>query len=213
VTIPDDLDPSLWIEVEGVAGRCYLIGNPHTFRGRMYAYSEGLARDLAVSRADIRNSSTEARYWVEGFLSGNEPDGDQMFGPAFLDQDDRLAERWQNALSHFTQAGNWPYGDWILPLPFPAGCEFVATPWFLRADEIWTWSPQGWIKKEPQPLDPPDYLPPGTHCRDEGHSMATVTDCHLVCDQCGMTLETTPEQFSYQEWAEIRPSYTPVKSY
>jgi hypothetical protein len=107
VAIPEDLDPLLWIEIEGVEGRCYLFGNPHTFRGRMYAYSEVLASDLAVSKSQISARSPEARYWIEGFLTGNEPSESDALGDSEDDDPEIRFRRWQELALDFRRSGTW----------------------------------------------------------------------------------------------------------
>ena len=47
--LPPDVDPELWIEVED-AVRCYLVGNAHTFKGRMVMNSPANDLCLAVSK-------------------------------------------------------------------------------------------------------------------------------------------------------------------
>ena len=107
VRLPVDLDPALWIEVKGVSGRCYLFGNPHTFRGRMYAYSEDLATDLAVSKSQIRDASPEARYWIAGFLVGNEPSEIEALGDDESVDAEVRTRRWQEMCADFRRSGFW----------------------------------------------------------------------------------------------------------
>lgn len=207
--LPGGIDPRLWVVVTGVDGRCYLSGNAHTFRGRIQAWSQDLERSLTVSKHEISDSSVEARYWVEGFLAGNEPEGSLMFGPSFWEGEEDLTERWLTALEDFRASGAWKYGDWDLPLPFPSELDLPATPWLLRADEIWVWPSHAWVRMDPQPTDPPCYLPPGAPCGREGHDMTALTDCHLVCLKCGRTDATSPDDVSFEDWAFVKFTYRP----
>ncbi|WFE36208.1 hypothetical protein [Micromonospora sp. WMMD975] len=71
--LPPDVDPHLWFDTER-CGRHYLLdGNPHTFAGRMLAYCAERGIRTAVSRGEIGACSEQTRYFVRGFLSGNEP--------------------------------------------------------------------------------------------------------------------------------------------
>ena len=69
----------LWVETDGF-GRCRLEGNAHTFPGRMAAWSETLASSVTISRSDVRDASPEAWAWIDGFLSGNEPEFHEFLG-------------------------------------------------------------------------------------------------------------------------------------
>ena len=102
-----ELDRALWFEHLGCRGRHYLIGNPHTVPGRMLAWCPRECCSIFVSRADIGLTSRAARYWIDGFLHGNEPapppgpDGPPDFGsPGY--------RRWQSSAAEFRASGAWP---------------------------------------------------------------------------------------------------------
>jgi hypothetical protein len=102
-----ELDRALWFEHLGCRGRHYLIGNPHTVPGRMFAWCPRECCSVFVSRADIGRMSRAARYWIEGFLHGNEPappsgpDGP----PDFSSRDYRS---WRLDAEQFRSTGEWP---------------------------------------------------------------------------------------------------------
>jgi hypothetical protein len=109
---PPDLDRSLWFEPGCCSeGRHYLHYNPHTFFGRMGAYCEAHDRAFVVSLSEIERASDEARYWIRGFLAGNEP-------PPPLDSEgftiDELGDArwdgWREAVEQFRRTGAWPRG-------------------------------------------------------------------------------------------------------
>jgi hypothetical protein len=112
--LPGDVDPKLWVEVDGVDGRCYLSYNCHTFPGRMGAWSETLSRDLCVSKSQVTAASEEAKYWMDGFLTGTQPRAVDMFGLAIHDAEDSDPrwERWRAAIADFRRTGVWPHGRW-----------------------------------------------------------------------------------------------------
>jgi hypothetical protein len=106
---PPALDPALWFMHLGCAGRHYLLGNPHTVPGRMWAWCPRERCTHFVSRADIGSMSRAAAWWVEGYLHGNEPappagpDGPPDFGsPAY--------RRWKGKVARFRRSGRWRAG-------------------------------------------------------------------------------------------------------
>src|SRR5579885_3193266 len=70
---PPDYDEQLWFLQEGCDEKHFLIGNPHTFPGRMAAWCPKEQRGFCVSKSEMGECSRATRYWVEGFLRGNEP--------------------------------------------------------------------------------------------------------------------------------------------
>ena len=104
--IPTDIDRNLWFHHRGCKGRHYLIGNPHTVPGRLYAWCPIEQSSLFLACADISSMSKLARYWVAGFLHGNEPDpppgedGPPDFGsPPY--------KKWQRQALQFRKTGVW----------------------------------------------------------------------------------------------------------
>ena len=69
-----EFDPNLWIKLDHCNGEHYLIGNCHTFPGRMNAYCKKKETTFCVSLAEISDMSEQSRYWINGFLCGNEPE-------------------------------------------------------------------------------------------------------------------------------------------
>ncbi len=68
-----DIDLELWIVAEGFEARCFLLGNSHTFPGRMLLWNEQQDVVASVSKYAITQASEASRRWIEGFLVGNEP--------------------------------------------------------------------------------------------------------------------------------------------
>jgi hypothetical protein len=102
-----ELDRTLWFEHLGCRGRHFLLGNAHTVPGRMLAWCPREECSLFIARADIGRMSRAARYWIEGFMLGNEPapppgpDGPPEFGS-------RGYRRWQVDAARFRASGAWP---------------------------------------------------------------------------------------------------------
>jgi hypothetical protein len=105
--LPADIDPDLWFDSVR-CGRHYLVeGNPHTFRGRMWAYCVEKEIYTRVSKNEIQRCSREAEYFVRGYLSGNEPDPPLMEDKDLLDENDSRMNRWRQAVELFRETGNW----------------------------------------------------------------------------------------------------------
>ena len=207
----DEVDEQLWIRTSGCDGRYYLMANGHTFSGRISAYCPTRDSGFSVSLPEIEEMSPESARWVAGFLAGNEPDPEEMFGPGIHDADDADPrwERWRLAVADFRVTGKWPHAGWHYPIPFPSGLDLPAFVWTLRGDEVWAWAGSTWVKPIPSP--PAGFhLLEGTVCFDRGHCrMTVVTDVHAVCDDCGHTSETIPGGLTAEEWQRAQYEYRP----
>lgn len=101
-------DEALWIRTGGCDGVDHLVGSCHTFPGRMRAYCPTKNIGFCVSLSEIVEMSPESSRWVQGFLGGNEPRPEDMFGPGIHDADDadpRWA-RWRAACAEFRTTGS-----------------------------------------------------------------------------------------------------------
>ena len=109
---PPDLDRALWFEPGCCSeGQHYLHYNPHTFFGRMGAYCEAHDRTFNVSLSEIERASEESRYWIRGFLAGNEPPPPlDAEGFTIDDLDDPRWDQWREAVAQFRATGAWPRG-------------------------------------------------------------------------------------------------------
>lgn len=67
-----NVDDKLWFYHKGCEDKHYLIGNPHTHAGRMLAWCSNKNVTFCVSESEIEDMSLESKYWIRGFLSGNE---------------------------------------------------------------------------------------------------------------------------------------------
>jgi hypothetical protein len=102
-------DPLLWFEAS-CGGRDLLAGNGGTFPGRMSAWCPHEQVRYNVSLSGMGQMSPEARYYVAGFLAGNEP------GPPLPPDDDVDIEpadlaAWVAATGRFRRTGLW-FGRW-----------------------------------------------------------------------------------------------------
>ncbi len=99
-------DEKIWFEHKGREGKHFMIGNPYTFKGRMYAWCPIKETSFYVSKSEISRMSTECEYWIKGFLSGNQPnpptnsEGDVEF-------DSGNYKLWLKRIKEFEDTGNW----------------------------------------------------------------------------------------------------------
>ncbi len=104
------IDENLWFLHRGCVGRHFLLGNPHTFPGRMMGWCLHKDRSFFFSKSEVESSSPEAAAWIEGFLAGNEPrpprdpEGD-------LDFKSEEYASWRNQTSAFRLSGAWPNSE------------------------------------------------------------------------------------------------------
>ena len=115
--LPADVDPRLWFEMHGCEGRHYLVdGNLHTFHGRMYFYCPPQNLYTRISKSEIGQCSDETRYFILGYLSGNEPPPPRGGDNDLLDDRDPAFALWRKATEVFRDTGYWWSGD-------PRTCE------------------------------------------------------------------------------------------
>jgi hypothetical protein len=110
--LPADVDARLWFLMAGCEGRHYLVdGNPHTFHGRMYFYCPPQNVYTRVSKSEIAECSDETKYFIRGFLSGNEPPPPRDDDQDLLDDGDPRFGQWRKAVDVFRDTGYWWSGD------------------------------------------------------------------------------------------------------
>src|SRR5919106_6617734 len=70
--LPDWIDLRLRIRIRHCDAPHYLVGNCHTFRGRMSTWCVSLGQEICISKSDVIDPSAEVQIWTDGFLRGNE---------------------------------------------------------------------------------------------------------------------------------------------
>lgn len=98
--LPNGVDPRLWIIWGDPSTRVYLVGNSHTFPGRMSAYHPD-GWEVSVSKFEILEASELAWAWIDGFLRGNEPSAPQ-------DNDEEADLAWEAIVTEFRRTGDLP---------------------------------------------------------------------------------------------------------
>ena len=107
-----EFDAQLWFTLDGCcADRHYLLHNPHTFPGRMAAWCPLKKVRFNISKSEVRECSDAARYWIKGFLAGNEPDAPVDEDGGYLPGDDPRMEEWRVAIAQFPATGLWIVSD------------------------------------------------------------------------------------------------------
>lgn len=106
------IEKELWFEMdhEDCHGKHYIIGNPHTFHGRIAAYCPTKKVFFNISPESITNMSQETKYWIKGYLAGNEPSppDDENGEPNYPEHEVYID--WQRSVDLFHKTGYW-YSD------------------------------------------------------------------------------------------------------
>jgi len=106
--VPKDLDRNLWVILPGCCDRKHYLGyNPHTFHGRMKAWCPKLGRWTNISKREIERCSEQAKYWIIGYLSGNEPDAPRSAEGDYLPDDSDAMKLWRVSINLFAETGYW----------------------------------------------------------------------------------------------------------
>ena len=102
-----EYNSSLWFTMGSHCdGKHFIVGNPHTFPGRFLAWCPEKQVSFFASKVEIEEMSTESRYWIQGFLSGNEPEPpcDETGDVDFESKDYAL---WSEKCEAFAVTGSW----------------------------------------------------------------------------------------------------------
>lgn len=105
---PPPIDERLWFE-SSCGGRDFIVGNGHTFTGRMRAWCPRNEVGYNVSLGGMGAMSEESRYYIAGFLAGSEP-GNPV-DPTDDSEDEADMVAWWSATRRFRRTGYW-YGRW-----------------------------------------------------------------------------------------------------
>jgi hypothetical protein len=101
-----EFDENLWFSHKGCDGKHYLIGNPHTFYGRILAWCPKKETSFCVSISEIVNMSDYSKYWIDGFLRGNEPEPPTN-SVGDVDFESKEYNKWGEEIELFNRTGYW----------------------------------------------------------------------------------------------------------
>jgi hypothetical protein len=106
MTETPNLDEKLWFTMGShCEGKHFLLGNPHTFVGRMLAWCPNKEVSFFVSKNGVDECSVETEYWMKGFLAGNEPKPPSENGD--VDFESKAYKEWLKKVEKFKEIGNW----------------------------------------------------------------------------------------------------------
>lgn len=100
------IDENLWFYHHGCEGKHFLVSNPHTSPGRMWAWCPIKKSGFCVSKAEILESSLQTEYWVKGFLIGNQP-APPTNENEDVDLNSEPYKLWNLKVEEYEQTGNW----------------------------------------------------------------------------------------------------------
>ena len=105
-----EYDENLWFTMgDCCAGKHYLLYNSHTFPGRMGAWCPLKEVTFCVSKSEMTELSSQAVYWVKGFLAGNEPDAPTDKNGDYLPEDHPRYQHWRAEIEQFPETGYWKF--------------------------------------------------------------------------------------------------------
>jgi hypothetical protein len=102
-----EYDVKLWVELDHCLGQHFILGNPHTFKGRIDVYCPSKNIDFCLSISEIQQMSVESEYWIKGYLRGNEPDPPEEYdeeSTVEYFQSSRY-KRWEEIVQNFRRTG------------------------------------------------------------------------------------------------------------
>lgn len=105
------IDPALWFTLANCEGRHFVLYNSHTFHGRLTAWCPNKGRSVNVSKSELQTSSEETKYWLKGFLAGNEPEPPRNGAGTVEAVDSEPFRRWLRAVELFAETGYWYEGE------------------------------------------------------------------------------------------------------
>ena len=108
MNLPDDIDQNLWFTcVKKCQGKKhYFYGNPHTFTGRISAWCPHKEASFFVSLSEVEDMSEASKWWIKGFLCGNEP-SPPLDENQDIDFNSKEYKDWLNKCKDFRENGVW----------------------------------------------------------------------------------------------------------
>lgn len=107
-----EIDERLWftLKEDDCNGRHFILGNPHTFNGRIMGFCTEKKKSFYFSKSEIDEMSVETECWIKGYLCGNEPNPPQM-EEGTVDFKSEEYRFWGDSIEIFHETGYWNYSD------------------------------------------------------------------------------------------------------
>jgi hypothetical protein len=191
------LDTSLQVVIDGHVG--YIEGNAHTHRGRMHIYFPHLGYDLTHSVDEIDSMSEAARWWIQGFLVGSEPNIFEYLGIDDIPEDETPEptatdyDRWRRFNSRCRAAGQWPVLNKRPHTPLTITADEreelriagKLQPWAKAGEQVWVPDGETWSPADPQPELLNGQMP-GSICAERGRpDQFWLESGWGICLDCG----------------------------
>lgn len=87
-----------------------MIGNPHTYNGRIDAWCPEKGTCFCVSLSEIEDMSEYSKYWINGYLNGNQPEP-PIDHEGDVDFDSPEYNKWSKETELFIETGYWSSFD------------------------------------------------------------------------------------------------------
>jgi len=166
---------SFWVITTSV-GKVWLLGNPHTFPGRMHV--RALNGDLlSISLSDISSFGPGAAEWVDGYLAGAEPEVSITW--AARADARRLEEGLARVRANFRRTGVW-LGPTHVP---PQLDDSVADAWIYWAGSTLKWTGAAW-RLDHRAADLQGTFKAGSTCAARGYHQVSATPGWTLCEDC-----------------------------
>jgi hypothetical protein len=109
--LPPEIDRRLRVRLAHCDAPHYLVGNSHTFRGRMSAWCVALGQEISISKSDVIDAPAEAQIWIDGFLRGNEAPPPILADSVPDEVVERMEADWDERRVRFRETGVWTESD------------------------------------------------------------------------------------------------------
>ena len=188
-----EFDRALWVEMDGERG--YIAGNAHTHRGHFHVCFPDQGYMRTVTFYELTAMSAEARYWLEGFLTGYEPSVDEYLGRRIgvdYDPTDEELVRCSNFIKRYLRDGTHlrlhMRPDRALVITDEERAEIHLDhwrPWTYVGERVLVADGAEWVEADPQPpMDGPWIA--GSVCAEREHdNLMDLESGWTVCCDCG----------------------------
>jgi hypothetical protein len=195
-TSHDRPSPVLWVRLAPEVGpdpdlRWVIAGASGTHRGRFHLCSVTGDHHRSASLYEVVEASSDALWWLDGFLSGQQADLWEFLGAdsvLFEASDAADEERLREWNRRFQERGDGPSDLDLLPARDRRLSDLAAPlAWCYVGSLYRLWRDVDWVVADPQP--PSDgfqgWCWPGSECETLGeHDLEAVDERPSICQRC-----------------------------